>query len=70
MLAFLLRFFLIWWIINIIFKWLGKPAAKQKESHQASNRHETDGATESQRDSDFVHSGRIEDADFEEIDDR
>lgn len=62
--TYLLRFLLIWWIVSILFKWVGKYINAPKNSAQATH-HESE-----KKDPDVVHSGTIEDADFEEIDGR
>ena len=60
----LLRFLLFWWIASILFKWVVKFINAPRDNAQAIH-------TESgKKDPDVVHSGKIEDADFEEIDGR
>ena len=64
MFLFLLRVILIWWILSVLFKWLGKLSAHRENT--------TGTADSNARHSDInvVHSGKIEDAEFEEIDDQ
>lgn len=62
--TYLLRLLLIWWIVSILFKWVGKFINAPQNSAQATH-HESREKTP-----DVVHSGKIEDADFEEIDGR
>ena len=64
MFLFLARILLIWWIITILFRWLGRLSAPENSKTSPP------GSTKSDKDIDFVHSGTIEDADFEEIEDR
>ena len=64
MFGFLIKIALLWWLLSVLFKWLGKQIATHGSGGQESARpNET-------INSDVVHSGTIEDADFEEIDDQ
>jgi len=62
--TYLLRFLLIWWIVSILFKWVGKRINAPQNNAQST--HHESGI----KDPDVVHSGTIEDADFEELDGR
>jgi len=59
---FLLRVLLIWWIVTILFKWLAPSGARGRNTAAP--------PSDTGRDDppDIVHSGRIEDAEFEEMD--
>ncbi|MBN1293214.1 MAG: hypothetical protein JXB48_15355 [Candidatus Latescibacteria bacterium] len=62
MFTYLLRILLIWWLLTILLKWVGKYFKSPSE------RQSTPQQTNTQNDPDVVHSGSIEDADFEEMD--
>lgn len=64
MLGFLLKLALIWWIVNALFKWFGK-----QKTPRESGRQEPVHPVE-EKDPGVVHSGAIDDAEFEEMDDR
>ena len=64
MLTYLLRFLLFWWILTVLFKWIGRWIAPPRDSSKVTDR--AGGGKEP----DVVHSGKIEDAEFEEMDDR
>ena len=61
-LTFLLRILIIWWLLTILFKWMGKSLKSPTETARQTN----DGNP--QNDPKVIHSGTIEDADFEEMD--
>ena len=63
MLGFLMRLALIWWILNALFKWLGKQTTP-RESGRQEPVHPAE-----EKDAGVVHSGAIDDAEFEEMDD-
>ncbi|MBT4482135.1 MAG: hypothetical protein HOC71_00485 [Candidatus Latescibacteria bacterium] len=60
---FLIRFLLLWWILSVIFKWVGKLSSSGKTSGPVTN-----GDTGSNDFKDIPMNGAIEDAEFEEID--
>ena len=63
-LTYLIRFLLIWWILSVIFRWVGKlGSSKNKTGTVAGGKHESSDI------SNIPLTGNIEDADFEEIDD-
>ena len=64
MLGFLMRLALIWWILNALFKWLGKQTTPRENKRQEPVQ------PAEEKDSGVVHSGAIDDAEFEEMDDR
>ena len=64
--GFIIRILLIWWLLTTLFKWLNKPASTERTSQSAGN----EGNSAHDSDPSVVHSGTIEDADFEEIDDK
>ncbi len=64
MIGFLIKITLIWWIISALFKWLGRQTASLNSDKQKS------GPPVEEKDPGVVHSGTIEDAEFEEMDDR
>ena len=64
MLGFLIKITLIWWIISSLFKWLGRQTAPRNSDKQES------GQSGEEKDPGVVHSGTIDDAEFEEMDDR
>ncbi|MCE5249014.1 hypothetical protein LLG96_02215 [bacterium] len=66
MLGFIIRILLIWWLLTALFKWLNKPSSSERTSQSAGD----DGNSTHNSDPSVVHSGTIEDADFEEIDDK
>ena len=63
MFTYLLRILLLWWILTVLFKWVGKLIAPSHNSEQTIH------STSGDKGSDVVHSGKIEDAEFEEMDD-
>ncbi|MFC1508730.1 hypothetical protein ACFL60_03470 [Candidatus Omnitrophota bacterium] len=60
----ILQVILIWWILSVLFKWLGRLSAPRENTTGTA-----DGGTR-HSDINVVHSGKIEDAEFEEIDDQ
>ena len=64
MFLFLLRVILIWWILSVVFNWLGRLSTPRE------NTAKTEGSGTRHSDINVVHSGKIEDADFEEIDEQ
>ncbi len=63
MITFILRFILIFWIISIIARWFRKFNLSGKNSDEVTGkRNETDSSL------DINYTGKIDDADFEEID--
>jgi hypothetical protein len=63
--GYLIEIALIWWILSSVFKWMAKQSSPQNNGNNPppQNAPEETATT-------TVHSGRIEDADFEELDDR
>ena len=64
MFTYLLRILLFWWILTVLFKWVGKLITPPHDSKQTTH------STSGDKGPDVVHSGKIEDADYEELDDR
>lgn len=65
--AWLIRFALIYWLVSVVFRWLSGGGQKQKKSA----RETTSGEDRSQATvSGVPYDSDIEDAEFEEIDDR
>ena len=63
-LTYLIRFLLIWWILSVIFRWIGRLVSSKNNAGTV-----TGGKHKSSDISDIPFTGNIEDADFEEIDD-
>jgi len=61
-LIFLLRILLIWWILSILFKWLGRLSSPDKKTSQAPQN------PPPETNPNIMHSGKIEDAEYEELD--
>ena len=63
MLTFILRFILIFWMISIIARWIGRVRLSGKNSGEI---HGSGKKTDSSMD--INYTGKIDDAEFEEID--
>lgn len=63
--TYLIRFILIWWLISVIYRWVIRSSSTKRDTG-------TSAGTEKKPDtvSGMPYSGDIEDADFEEIDNR
>jgi hypothetical protein len=61
----LLRILLIWWILTIIFRWVGRLGSSKSDTRTVADSNKKSNAF-----SDIPFEGEIEDADFEEIDNR
>ena len=63
MFIYILRFLLLFWIISILFRWFRRLGSSSKESDTViGNRKKANAPV------DINHAGRIDDAEFEEID--
>ena len=64
MLLLILRVLLIWWIATVIFRWISRLDLFKDKNEPLSGREKTN------IDSGIEYTGDIEDADFEEIDNK
>ena len=55
-----LQILIIWWILSLLFRWWRQLTASGRRSPKSAPRRKS-------AESDVIHSGEIDDADFEEI---
>jgi hypothetical protein len=65
MFMFLLRFLLIFWIISVILRWLGRPSNANREAPRPQTP-----PTPANQAHDLRSSGKIVDAEFEDLDNK